>query len=180
MARLSSDIGSLDEPRPRFKPENEEQPARLRLLMLGHLAKSSVTPPLVTCRHPWTSSCSRAGQCRPSSARPWSERVEHEATESLRTTPRPLSLARVAKRQLKARSASTGPWRTTLVQRVGLQQRWYSLLDVRASRARVRASRRRSRWRRALSGSKSRGDGRDTKLTLCSWVERWIWFWVER
>ena len=27
MAMLRSDIGSLEEPRPRFKPENEEQPA---------------------------------------------------------------------------------------------------------------------------------------------------------
>merc|ERR550532_451123 len=177
LARPRSDwwIGSLVEPRPRFKPENEEQPARLRLVMFGHLANSSVTPSLFTWRQPCTSSCSRAGQCRPTSARPWSERLEHEATNSFRTTPRPLlSLPRVAKRQLKARSASTGPCKATLVHRVGLQHKWYSLLEVRASRARVRASRRRSRWRRALSGSKRRGDGRDTKLTLCSWVERWI------
>ena len=35
MARLSSDIGSLDEPCPRFKPENEEQPIQIHVdLML--------------------------------------------------------------------------------------------------------------------------------------------------
>ena len=30
-----------------------------------------------------------------------------------------------------------------------------------------------------MSGSKRRGDGRDTKLTLCSWVESWICSWLE-
>ena len=35
-------------------------------------------------------------------------------------------------------------------------------------------------WKVTLSGSKSRGDGRETKLTLWSWVERWICSWVGR